>query len=91
MIWDDFVDGYGLHRFRIYVQLANNTDLEVLNAKFEPFLRNVMKFDIPSRIVLQKIEDIHLHSEAIGDTAPRGSITMVYVLSSVAILILLLM
>lgn len=89
-----------------YFKLKPNQSIEPVNDSLQSFLmrhiedeiRRSLGLDIDQfkasgqdyRYELQKLTDIHLHSNLDGELAPNGNITRVWLFSAIAVIILLL-
>ncbi|MCZ6821307.1 MAG: ABC transporter permease [Calditrichaeota bacterium] len=78
---------------RTYLLLHENIAISALESKLGAFLKsNYNKSDAVSFTYtprLQPLTDIHLHSNAQWELAPNGNIAYVFILASIAILVLL--
>ncbi|MBN2244986.1 MAG: ABC transporter permease, partial [Candidatus Aminicenantes bacterium] len=74
-----------------YCLLNEGTEPDVLENKLLSLSAEVFKKNnIESRLVLQPIEKIHLHSNINGEISANGNIKYVYLFSSIAFLILII-
>ena len=78
-----------------YVRLIPGTDIKAVEAKFPAFLDKYAKNQLASRgfaksHFLQPVVDIHLRSEFLNDLSPNSSMTLMYVLGTIAAFILLI-
>ncbi len=74
-----------------YCLLKESTDPRALEDKLVPLSEEVFKINhIESRLELQPIGRIHLHSNINGEISANGNINYVYLFSSIAFLILII-
>lgn len=93
-----WLKGWGSNSLDTYIRLAKGTDYHELEEKFEEFLLKYI--DIPEedrhrmfQLYLQPVLDIHLKSDKMKFQVMnynQGSITLIYVFSIVAILIIII-
>jgi len=84
-----FLESYGLHQFNNYIMVSKNTQLQDLRNKAAALLTEKNK-NFPYKLLLQPLNDIHLHSKDIGDSEKRGDITDVTIFSITGLFILLI-
>jgi putative ABC transport system permease protein len=74
-----------------YIQFAEGVDIDAFNEKISGYVESKMtKFTYATKISFQPLSRIHLYSDFKGDNAKLGNITHVYILSIIAIFILLI-
>ncbi|MFN7118572.1 MAG: FtsX-like permease family protein [Saprospiraceae bacterium] len=81
--------------FFTYIRLKPGTNAAALEQKFPAFMEKYAKEDLAAagfskKEFLVPVPDIHLHTDLGFETGPKGNITFVYILASVAILTLLI-
>jgi putative ABC transport system permease protein len=77
----------------VYLKLTANTDPDKIEKGFAGFLsqRNNQPIDkITTKAYLQKLTDIHLHSDKLREIESNGNITNIYVLFIAALILLLI-
>ncbi len=84
----------GWHTYT-YIKLGSDTNIEEFEGKLPGFYDKYMKASFEqyggsAKIFLQPVTDIHLTSNLQWEAYPNGSITNVYIFSTVGILIILL-
>ncbi len=80
-----------------YLLLRENADANAVQSKIpEVLMKHVPDFDkyesngVIVKFFLQPLRSIHLHSNLDGELSPTGSIVTVYILGSIALIVLLL-
>ncbi len=75
----------------VYILLRKNASPEDLIAGIPSFIQSVVKEPYKMKITpyLQKITDIHLHSNKDREIEPNGNITSIYIFILVALVLLL--
>ncbi|MBN1273239.1 MAG: ABC transporter permease [Candidatus Aminicenantes bacterium] len=74
-----------------YCLLKDGVDPKALENKLVPLSEEIFKINhIESRLVLQPVERIHLHSHINGEISANGNITYVIIFSLIATLILII-
>lgn len=90
---------FGNNSFATYLLLPKNYPTERLTSQFSAFLDKHMGSEAPAdapkpstwtHLYLQKMTDIHLHSQLDSETEPNGNITTVYILMAIAVFILII-
>ena len=84
------VEGWGLDPVFTYVLLNAGADPRPIEARIASLLDEHFGTDRYFNILLQPLEDIHLHSQLRAELAPNGSMTYVYTFSAIAAFILLI-
>lgn len=93
--WNHSVD-WRWPEFYTYVKLAPGTKPESMERRFDPFLLKYMgprmkEMGFVEHLKLQRLYDIHLRSpEMAKERNPHGSVTTVYLLLVIAVLILII-
>ena len=88
-----FLDWNGGWNYFEYLKLAPQTDIELLKSKFSPILdihiNNMLKqFQIVWSLDLQPLHDVHLSSIESGDWPNKGSLMLIYVFATIAVITL---
>src|SRR5688572_1905098 len=90
----DLSNFWSYHMFQSYVLVHNDILKEELENKFPGFVNkyivNNPQADGKHDIHLQRLTDIHLHSDMVGEIGTNSDITYVYLFSGVAFFILLI-
>jgi len=74
-----------------YVQLQKNVSYKDFNKKITNYIESHMtKFTFSEELFLQPLTRIHLYSDFSGERSRQGNITHVYILSIIAVFILLI-
>jgi len=74
-----------------YIQLEKNVSYKAFNEKIAKFIENRMTtFTFKEDLFLQPLTKIHLYSDFTGERSRLGNITHVYILSVIALFILLI-
>jgi putative ABC transport system permease protein len=87
---------WGNNSFLTYIRLPENYDIKKLEKQFPAFLDRHMneggKFKTSqwTALALQKLTDIHLHSQLDYEAEENGDIKRVYIFSAIALFILLI-
>jgi putative ABC transport system permease protein len=81
--------------FHTYFKLRANADVETFSKKLTPFLEHhagdeLKKAGYSKTLFLQPLKDIYLHSSIGNEIAANGNIKYLYILSSIAVFILLI-
>ena len=84
------VEGWGLDPVFTYVLLNAGADPRPIEAQIALLLDEHFGSDRYFNILLQPLEEIHLHSQLRAELAPNGSMTYVYTFSAIAAFILLI-
>lgn len=82
----------GNNSFATYVRLKEDTDAAGLEERLPAFLDRHYREDegLTSRLFLQPITDIHLHSDLDTELSTNGNAAYVYLFTAVAILVLVI-
>lgn len=88
-------DNWGSHKsIWLYVNLTPNADVASLEEKIGPFVDQQAGKDpnseFKTRVHLEPLSSVHLYSEFEGGFKPNGTISYIYLFSSLAILLLLI-
>lgn len=90
---------FGNNSFATYLLLPENYPSERLSSRFPAFIDKHMASQAPAdapkpstytHLYLQKLTDIHLHSQLDSEIEPNGNITTVYILMAIAVFILII-
>src|SRR5687768_3615630 len=90
---------FGNNSFGTYLLLPENYNTQRLTSQFPAFLDKHMAGDAPAdapkpstwtNLFLQKLTDIHLHSQLDSEFEPNSNITTVYILAAIAVFILII-
>lgn len=83
---------WGFNNYATYLLLSPNHNAANLTAKFPAFMDTYYKHDASkeSRLHLQRLTDIHLHSHLDSELGVNGDISDVYIFSVVALFVLLI-
>ncbi|MFT4738035.1 MAG: putative ABC transport system permease protein [Cyclobacteriaceae bacterium] len=83
-------DSWGYVDFYTYFTLKPGTSLENLKEKIPSFIESHIDDDYNYSIAIEPLADAYLHSEAGRQPGPVGSMSTIYIFTSVAIFILLI-
>ena len=91
----DFSDNWGSFGFFTYVLLRPNTNVSAFEKKLLPMYDKYMapifaQYNINIRYGAQPITSIHLHSDMTGEPEELGSMSYIYIFSSVALFMLII-
>ncbi|MEP7141915.1 MAG: ABC transporter permease [Ferruginibacter sp.] len=91
----DFANNWGGFGFYTYVLLRPNTNAATFEKKLLPMYDKYMaqvfaQFNIKIRLGIQRITDIHLHSDMANEPEELGSISYIYIFASVALFMLII-
>lgn len=89
---------WGNSSFSTYILLRENADVHTLEAKLPSFIQKHMGILFKewgrkeqTKYFMQPLSDVHLHSSRINmDVGPKGDIQTIYILSALAVVILLI-
>ena len=81
---------WGSNWVRCYIMLKPNHNIEIFNAKIKNILKVWWNEKTENQLLTRPVKKIHLYSKITGDYAIRGSINGVYVLSALALFILIM-
>ncbi len=92
LLGEDEMQDWGSNNYYTYLKLPEGYDYRDLEARFHDFMVKHRGEDEPasSMINLQKMTDIHLHSDRDSEWRANGSIAIVYTFSAVALFVLLI-
>jgi putative ABC transport system permease protein len=92
LLGEDEMQNWGSNNYYTYLKLPEGYDYRGLEARFHDFMVKHRGEDEPasSMINLQKMTDIHLHSDRDSEWRANGSIAVVYTFSAVALFVLLI-
>lgn len=87
----DWQTNWDLFNYHLYFMLAPAVDAVTVESKLAGLLAKHVSEEWAAELrpYLQSLTEIHLHSDLSGEFEPNGSIVHVYILSAIAILILL--
>ncbi len=85
-------ESWGAFSFNTYFLLRENADPDVLQEKFLPLLEKYIGQEVSKeiRIFFQPLTRIHLYSNTTGEISKTADIRILYLLSSIAFLILVI-
>jgi putative ABC transport system permease protein len=86
----DIFDNWGYVDFYTYILLKPNASIEPLKKKTTEFLKRHNPDDKGYTIAYEKMTDAYLHSVAIRQPGPTGSLTNVYLFLCIAVFIMLI-
>ncbi len=88
----DWMDNWGRYNYHVYLLLRDAAAAEALQDKLPAFLpRHVDEVTAATtKVVLQPLTRIHLHSRRSREFEANGSMATVYILSAIALFILLI-
>jgi putative ABC transport system permease protein len=81
---------WGWNDFYTYIELASGTDYKNFEAKLPGLLAKYQTDPSKNRMVVQRLTDIHLHSNLGFELNPNGNAQTVYFLSVIAVVILVI-
>lgn len=81
---------WGWNDFYTYIKLSPGADYASLESKLGSFILKYKGKDSRDKMILQPIEDIHLHSNVGYELEANGSYQSVYFLSIIALIILII-
>lgn len=86
------LESWGSNNYYTYLRLREGTDYRDLEAQLPAFMVKHYDPDAESstRLELQPIADIHLHSDRDSEWRANGSIAIVYTFTAIAIVVLLI-
>lgn len=95
VFYEGMLEHWGVSNFYTYVRLRGDGDRSALEAAMTELIAPVIGAKhpelTPSRLILQPLSHIRLHSAHLwGDIEPQGEIAVVYALSAIAVLILVI-
>ena len=91
----DFANNWGGFGFYSYVLLKPHTNAIAFEKKLLPMYDKYMapifaQYNIKIRLGVQKITDIHLHSEMVNEPEELGSMSYIYIFAAVAFFMLII-
>lgn len=91
-VGSDELQDWSSNNYATYLLLPEGYDIEVLKAQMEPFIeRHYAKGrEVRTRLVIQKLTDIHLHSHLDSEIEANGDVKNVYIFSAIAFFVLLI-
>lgn len=92
VLGEDQLTNWGSNNYYTYLRLPADVDPVALESQFPEFLAKHQGADAPqgTGLNLQRLTDIHLHSNRDGEWRANGSIAVVYTFSAVALVVLLI-
>jgi putative ABC transport system permease protein len=92
LLGEDEMQNWGSNNYYTYLKLPEDYDYRALESRFRDFMVKHRGEEEPasSMINLQKMTDIHLHSDRDSEWRANGSIAIVYTFSAVALFVLLI-
>ncbi len=85
---NDPSNNWGWNDFYTYIKVNPGIDKKEFQSKVLDFPRKYQEKETKDKLVLQPVEDIHLHSNIGFELEPNGSAQSVYFLSIIALIIL---
>ncbi len=90
-----FLGWDGGHRYYTYIKLYPNTSLQQLYDRLPPFMEKHInykyrQFGSVLSLIFEPLQKIHLYSQVSGDLPTNGSLEQIYILSGIALFILLI-
>lgn len=89
LLWPGAVTSWGFNAYRTYVRLDPSADPAVIEPKLRGFLE-AESGELTAALFLEPLADIYLHSGVDGQIGPVSDISYVYILASIALLLVLL-
>ncbi|MBO6576811.1 MAG: ABC transporter permease [Rhodothermales bacterium] len=89
MLWPGAVTSWGFNAYRTYVRLEPFVLPESVAPKLTDFLERETD-ELTASLFLEPVRDIYLHSSVDGQIGPVSDINYVYILASIALLLVLL-
>ena len=89
LLWPGAVTSWGFNAYRTYVRLRPGSNPASLDARLEGFLERESG-ELNATLFLEPITDIYLRSPVAGQIGPVSDINYVYILASIAALLVLL-
>ncbi|MEX1240282.1 MAG: ABC transporter permease [Cyclobacteriaceae bacterium] len=83
------LNSWGWNDFYSYIELAPGTDYRHFESKLPEFLVKYKGKASGDRMIVQRLSDIHLHSNVDFELNPNGSAETVYFLSVISVIILI--
>ncbi len=92
VVGDEELQNWASNNYATYLLLPNNYDINRLKSQLDPFIdRHLSKgMSEKTKLELQPITDIHLHSHLDSEIEANSDITYVYVFSVIAFFVLLI-
>ncbi|MGD9345817.1 MAG: ABC transporter permease [Candidatus Aminicenantes bacterium] len=86
-----WTDSWGTNNYTTYIQIADNASLQHISAKISEYLKKINE-QTRTKLVLQPLTDIHLHSDYAIDLYGHTENTAIYVyaFSAIALFVLLI-
>ena len=87
--WKPVKGNWGVNFYFSYIQIAENTDIHALESKIVDFIKEHSSIT-STKLYVQPVKKIHLHSQLVADVEDNGSIKHVYIFSIIAFFVLLI-
>jgi len=86
------MEDWSSNNYATYLLMPEEYDITLLKAQLDPFVDRHMSEgrSLTTKLKLQKLTDIHLHSHLDSEIEANGNITFVYMFSLIALFILLI-
>ncbi len=85
--WRPVIENWGVNFYFTYIQVAEQTDIHALDNKIVNFIEEHSSIT-STKLHVQPIKKIHLHSNLVADVEDNGSIKHVYIFSIIAFFVL---
>jgi ABC-type antimicrobial peptide transport system permease subunit len=85
--WKPVMENWDINFYFSYIQVAENTDIHALDSKIVDFIKEHSSIT-STKLHVQPIKKIHLHSQLVADVEDNGSIKHVYIFSIIAFFVL---
>ncbi len=87
----DYLDTWGNNIYHTYALLAKGADMDVLSQQFPAFLDKYNgNAKGPTALRVQKLSDIHLHSDLQMELKENGNVVMVRAFTAIALFVLII-
>jgi putative ABC transport system permease protein len=92
LVGDREMQNWASNNYATYLLMPKNYDIMRLKNRLDPFINRHMEEGVSARtkLQLQRLTDIHLHSHLDSEIEPNSDITYVYIFSIIACFILLI-
>jgi putative ABC transport system permease protein len=87
--WRPVMENWGVNFYFSYIQVVEHTDIHALDSKIVNFIEEHSSIT-STKLHVQPIKKIHLHSNLVADVEDNGSIKHVYIFSIIAFFVLLI-
>lgn len=85
--WKPVTENWGINFYFSYIQVAENTDIHAFDNKIIDFIKEHSSIT-STKLHVQPVKRIHLHSNLVADVENNGSIKHVYIFSIIAFFVL---